>query len=699
MNQLTLQYPSWYLLFCLAAGLLWAGALYFRDNRFREKANWLNPVLAALRFLTVSIIGFFLLGPLLQTLQKEIKKPIVVIAQDVSQSVANALGSTDDLTGSLTSIAAALADDFEVQTYSFGERVRPGLDTAFTDKVSNLSAMLQNVNDLYSGNNLGAIILASDGSYNEGSNPAYFNGQLNVPVYTIALGDTTPQKDLVLKRAFHNRIAYLGDQFSVQLDVLAQNCSGQGTTLSVYQMTGAEARLLQQLNINIDRSDFFTTREVILEANESGLQRYRFVLGSLEDEASTVNNHKDIFVDVLDARQKILILAATPHPDLTALKQSIETNKNYEVTVQTLTQFTGQVQDYDFAILHQLPAREQAGNFSFLLNALDEAAVPRWYIAGMQTDFAQLNQVQSLLEVSTDNRNSNEVQGRFAPGFNYFTLDEALKSEVPNFPPLLSPFGEFSQGADAQILLFQRIRRVDTEFPLLVLGETNGQRTAVLAAEGLWKWRLFDYLQHENHQLFDDFISKIVQFVSLKADKRKFRVSMSDNILRENEAVRMDAELYNQSYELINEADVFITLTDEAGQEYSYIFNKTEQAYTLNAGILPVGNYRYTARVNSAGTALTASGQFSVQPIQLESYATTANHNVLYLLSQQSGGDLRTLEQAASLVSSIQQADTIKPVVYSSTQNQPLIHLRWLFLLLLVLLTAEWFLRRYFGAY
>lgn len=697
MNQITLQYPAWYLLLCLLLGLLFAAGLYYQDTRFREKSNWLNWLLASLRFLTVSIVSFFLLSPLLRAVEKQIKKPIVVIAQDVSQSVKDALEDSALLPNTLSGIADALEGDFDVRSYSFGSLVRPGLDTAFTDKVSNLTEMLQSVNDLYSGENLGAVIMASDGIYNEGSNPAYFNGQYNVPIYTIALGDTTPKKDLLIKRAFHNRIAYLGDRFSVQVDILAQNCSGQGTTLTVYRMAGSKATPLQQFNINLDRKDFFTTQEVILDANQSGLQRYRFVLSTVEGEVSTVNNRKDIFVDVLDARQKILILAAAPHPDLTALKQSIETNKNYEVTVQTIAKFDNQVQDYDFAILHQIPSLENPANF--VINALNKAEIPRWYIAGMQTDFNQLNSLQSLITVSTDGRNTNDVQGRFAAGFNFFTIDEDLKSEIPNFPPLLAPFGEFSEGAGAQILLFQRIRKIDTQFPMLVLGEDKGLRTGILTAEGLWKWRLFDYLQNENHDLFDGLVSKIVQFISLKEDKRKFRVTMPDNMLNENTAVIMDAELYNQNYELINEPDVSITITNENNQEYNYIFNKAGNAYSLDAGILPVGNYKYTARVNSAGQQLSAEGQFSVQPIQLESFATTANHSVLNLLSERYGGRMLPLERAEELVAIIQEEETIAPVIYTTTKNKPLINLRWLFFVLLLLLSAEWFFRRYFGAY
>ena len=44
-------------------------------------------------------------------------------------------------------------------------------------------------------------------------------------------------------------------------------------------------------------------------------------ISPIANEFSKENNVKDLFIEVLDARQKILILAASPHPDLAAIKK------------------------------------------------------------------------------------------------------------------------------------------------------------------------------------------------------------------------------------------------------------------------------------------------------------------------------------------------------------------------------------------
>jgi len=96
---------------------------------------------------------------------------------------------------------------------------------------------------------------------------------------------------------------------------------------------------------------------------------------------------------------------------------------------------------------------------------------------------------------------------------------------------------------------------------------------------------------------------------------------------------------------------------------------------------------------------LTYQGQFSIQPIQLELYETTANHNLLRILSEDYGGELVFADQLGDLVERIQAKGNVKPVIYQTAQTRSVINLKWIFFLLLGLLTLEWFLRRYFGAY
>ncbi len=126
------------------------------------------------------------------------------------------------------------------------------------------------------------------------------------------------------------------------------------------------------------------------------------------------------------------------------------------------------------------------------------------------------------------------------------------------------------------------------------------------------------------------------------------------------------------------------------------MFSKTADAYTLNIGFLPVGNYTYKANTSFNGQNYSAEGQFSVVAIQLESMQTQANHALLYLLAKETGGAVIYPDSLGSLAQKIGQ---IPATQYSSTKTQSMINLKWLFFLILGFVSFEWFIRKYLGGY
>ena len=270
------QYPLWYLLFCLIFAVIFTGVLYYKDTTFSEQKPILRKSLVALRFLSLFIIAALLLSPFLKSIVTETKKPVVVIAQDQSESIKAGMSEEQikNYQTNLEGLQAKLASKYDVKNVSFGSEVNEGIDFKFNEKSTNIAKVIKESYDLYNTQNLGAIIVASDGIYNEGTHPMYAAEKNTAPIYTIALGDTIPKKDLVLKKVLSNNIAYLGDKFSIQVDVAAKNCGGQNSNLTVSKVNGKERKAINTFPISISGNDFFTTKEIILNADAVGVQRY-----------------------------------------------------------------------------------------------------------------------------------------------------------------------------------------------------------------------------------------------------------------------------------------------------------------------------------------------------------------------------------------------------------------------------------------
>ena len=529
------------------------------------------------------------------------------------------------------------------------------------------------------------------------SNRPIGSGKFSAPIFAIALGDTTQDKDLYIRQVFHNNISYLGDKTTLQVDVSCFNAEGQGSALKAYRLEGESQTLLETVPFRIDQGDFFRTFEVTIPQENIGLQRFRVTLDGLGGEKSYSNNRRDFFIDVIDARQKVLILAGSPHPDIAAIRTSLQKNKNYEVVTSLAKDFEGEIKDFDFAVLHQLPTKRNQERR--LLQQIADSNMPRLMIVGSQTNLSLFNQHQDLLQITPKGVNLNVVQAVVQDGFSLFTISDELRQHIGSFAPMDAPFAEFKVNPAADVFMKQRIGKIDTDFPLWIFGEDGDKKESIIVAEGLWRWGLYDYLQNESHHVFDEIIGKTAQFISLKEDKRKFRVFQTKNLLAENEDALFDAELYNQSYELINDPEVTMNIKNTSGETFTFVFTKQNSGYNLDAGKLPVGDYAWTANTQYEGERFSAQGQFSVQAIEKENYATVANHNLLRQLANKSGGAVFYPTQVNEVVTTITESDNLKPILYRVIETENAINLRWIFLVLLGLLVTEWGLRRYLGGY
>ncbi len=700
MEGIHFQHPTWFIGLCLLAGLLYALFLYFKSTRFKEAHPYLHILLGILRFLSVSAICILLLSPFIKSLENTSKDPFILFLEDASESVTYNSSEVEinSFKTAKNNLLTAVAEKYELKKLKFGDEVVESNSDSLSYQVTNISEALNYVEENYGDQNIGAIILSSDGIFNEGSNPLYSAPSLKAPLYTIALGDTTRQKDLYIKNIFANKIAYLGDQFSVQIDIQAQNCTGVASQLNVYRIDAEGKRAkLKTDNISIKSNDFFTTKEYILDANHSGVNKYLVTLSPISGEISETNNRKNFFIEVLDARQKILLFANAPHPDIAAFKTVLGNNKNYELDVIYAGKKEATWNDYNLVLFHDLPSQDHS--IDLALQALNRKKTPRMFVVGAKMNLPKFNQVQDNVEIKGNSIQNNDVQGNVDPNFSLFTLDNDLLSGLKNFSPLTAPFGDFVAGPATKVFLYQRIKKINTEYPLLSFSEINGIKTTVLAAEGIWKWRLYDFLENGNHELTNYVIDKTIQYTSIKEDKRKFRVASSKKVYKENEAVYLEAQLFNNTYESINTPDVFVSIFDGNNKEFKYTFSRKDNYYVLNPGFFKEGSYRFKANVNSGGIELKDQGRFSVKTIELELYDLTARHDVLNSLSEKYGGTMHHPSNLDQLQADLVNNESIKPVIYSTTKTQSVLNLKWLFFALMTMLCLEWFIRRYNGSY
>ena len=672
-----IDYPWYFVLLCLLAGVAYAAGLYYVGRRSFGKG--VNALLAALRFVAVSVIALLLLAPVAKRTVHERQKPLVVLVDDCSQSVR----MSADSAFTLQVLAEELEEHCRVDLRDCSPLSTLHSPLNYTD----ISAMLEVPPDA------AAVVLASDGIYNRGQNPTTTAERLGVPVYTVALGDTTPRRDAALANVHHNRIAYMGNTFPVEITVGAHWLKGHSAQLAVSDSRG---RKVASQTVDYSDNDFSTTLTFNIQAETKGLQRYVVSLSLADGEAVRENNVATFYTDIIDGRRKVAIVGNAPHPDLAALKHAVESNPNYEARVVLAEEVMGgkvslKDSSYSLAIVHNLPSAAYQ-----LPKGVEE--LPQVFVIGSQTDLPRFNALHTGLEIVSKVKKSSEVTAVYNDRFQLFNLDASDGEALEQLPPLEAPFGEWKPSASLQTLFTARLGNIETQQPLVAAtagGKNTDGRTrhsVFVWGEGLWRWRLSDYQNNGTQEHFDRLIGQIVNFAAINDHRERFVVE-TERHYSDNDEITVVAQLYNDAYQLINTPDAVFTLKGDS-TEGDYNFSRQGDGYSLVLGRLPEGLYRYTARTQYNGETLTAEGSFAVEALHLEQANLTADHTLLRSISALTGGEMYYPSDLGPLTSAL---SALKPTIYTHTRFSELMGLPWVLLLIILLLGAEWVLRKYHG--
>lgn len=706
MRDVLFQYSPWWIFVCLLVGSIYAFAMYQPLPRLVGSGTAVGGFdkrttygLAALRFVVVSFLCFLLLNPLIRSQKTLTEKPKVVLAVDNSESVVAAGRPTLNraLAGLQTLRQQLIDKGLDVSVRTLGDTVTDGdlAQIPFTQRTTDLSGLLSRIRSDYEGRNLTDVVLVSDGIFNQGLSPSF--GQYPFAVQAVGLGDTIPKRDIQLKGIVANRIAYLGNQFPVQAEVVSNGFQGRSATVLLRQ-NGKE---LGRQSINFGENDTFNQLTFQATATQKGVQHYVVEVLPQSGEFSTRNNRQDVYLDVIDGKEKVLLLALAPHPDLKAFRNILEKNQNYEVDVRVLTGTPAEATPpadkvYDLIILHQIPDNGSIGNP--LLQKYLTRNTPVFFVLGNQSALGPFNTSNSVMQVSAQPNQSDKVTGNFNQEFRQLNLDPSRLEILSKLPPMLVPYGEFRLQPGSEVVLYQQVGSVRTTKPLLALNVTSPRKTAVLAGEGLWSWRLEEYALTDKQEVVDEMIQKVIQLISVKEDRRKLRVYPIRNEFVAGEKVIFETELYNDIYERLYDKPVRLEISDEKGITRSYNYTPTASNSRFEISRLPEGAYRFRASVSVNNKAEQSSGQFVVRDLQLEAVNTTADHGLLRQLAQQTGGQFYTANRIDDLVRNL--STQTHPARLTSTEEMnELINWRWLFFVVLTLAAVEWGLRKFYGGY
>lgn len=688
------SYSLWWILpiILVSAGLSY---LFYRQETWvNSKSKSLKYTLLSLRTSSFALISILLLGLLLEQTHFETEKPVILTLVDRSSSMNNYNGSAaleKQIEVYQTKLNEKLGGRFELQTWNFGKNLQVP-NKGFTDEQTNMELPFEQAANQFLNRNLGAVVLISDGNYNTGGHPMY-NAE-NLPltaVYSLAVGDTALKKDLILTNIAYNDLAFLNNNFNLEVDLEAQRFPGENIQVNLYE--DGKKVATQGIQFNKQRNAQ-ATLSFELKAKKPGIHEYKMVIEKRKGEFSYQNNSRTVYIEVIDSRSKILLYSHAPHPDISALQQALAGNENYEVIVAHETQLKGvQLNALDLIIWHD-PGKSFAKN---LFESAQSKKIPVWYILGSQTEQQIAAKLQLGLQLEL-RQQLEEIQAQANNGFALYAPNPDWLSLTPFLPPLTKRFGEAKANAGTQILFTQRIGNLQKDSPLLCFNEKDQQRHATLLGEGIWRWRMINYLKKQNHEAFDAFVGEICAYLLVKKEGTGLRVQAPKKLSTSENCI-LNASFYNEAMQAITSPKINWELDYEHKKMRKGTFTTKGAFYQQQLGRLKPGRYYWKAATIHNNKKYTKSGAFIVEDIDLEQLESAARHNTLYQLAAQTDAKVYPIQDYNKLIAQLEKSDDLVALRTETHQFDPLLDYMLLFLLLAALLLSEWFLRRFHGSY
>jgi hypothetical protein len=319
------------------------------------------------------------------------------------------------------------------------------------------------------------------------------------------------------------------------------------------------------------------------------------------------------------------------------------------------------------------------------------AGINTFIITGKNTDFNFLNQQQNNLIFKMSGQ-VEDYLNEFQSQFNLFAIDNI---GFENFPPLQNVFGTISTNGNVSVLLSSKIRNVSTNAPLLAFAENQNKRTAFLLGENSWKWRLQSHIDNQSFEKYDIFIDKIVQYLATSASKKSLVVT-HESFYNSGEAIVINAQYFNKNYEFDEKARLTISVTNtETKQTKNYDLLKGNNSFSVNLDGLSAGKYNFS--VKELNTNTTYSGHFEILDFDIEKQFVNPDVLKLKQLALQTNGKAFFENQTDQLINTLLENKEYKSIEKNISTKTPIIDWVWLLVLIALLLTTEWFVRKYNG--
>ena len=731
-------WPWWvFVLLVLVAG---AGLGWLIRSKLPSAAtqvrNWRAGVIWMLQFALAALVLFLLWQPAILVAELRPQQNIIAVLVDDSRSmsIADGGGGATREAQAIKALQGGMVDElgkkFQVRVYRLDRQISrvsklDDLKTAPPASATRIGDGLQQLAGEAADLPIGAVVLLSDGADNSGGIDLDTISTLRsrrIPVHTVGFGAEQTAHDVEINDVVVAPRALADSRLAAKVTLHQRGYAGQKAMLTVRD--GGKVLAGRQITLAADGAS--QSESLLFNAGDAGAKTLQFSVDPLPGEENRDNNSVSRLVNVESGKQRILYVEGEPRWEYKFIRRAEQDDRLLTIVSMLRTSenkiyrqgiddpkeladgFPSRAEDlfpYQGIVIGSVEASYfTAAQKELIQQFVDRRGGGLLFLGGRaslgdggwaSSSLADLLPVTLPNKKNTFHRDPATVSLTAAGADSIITRlveDPAANVERWKKLPYLMDYQEVGTPKPGAVVLAE-MTAGGRKMPMLVTENYGRGRTAISATGGTWRWQMSQPLEDQTHE---EFWQQLLRWLVTDTPGRVV-ATVPSQMLFDDGHVHFSADVRDKNYSPASDAHVEAHILGPGGSAA-----QIEMTPDPNSP----GTFHAEWSADQAGSYLTEVVatrdkeelgrdvlNFARMDGVAENFHTEQNRDLLQKLSAETGGQYWTPQDVSRLPSEISYSEagiTVRDT--KELWNMPIV-----FLLLVLLPSAEWLLRRRWG--
>ena len=729
-------WPIWVLvLFVLGAGAGLALLIRLRwPQASTQVKNWRAGAIWLLQFAMAALVLFLLWQPALLVAELRPQQNIIAVVVDDSRSMSIMDGGATREAQAIKALEGGVLDQlqkkFQIRVYRLDRQISrvaklDDLKMASPAPATRIGDGLKQLADEAADLPIGAVVLLSDGADNSGGidleTISTFRSR-RIPVHTVGFGAEQIAHDVEINDALVAPRALADSRLAAKITLHQRGYAGQKAILTVRNV----GKVLAGRQITLAADGATQNESLVFNPGDAGAKTLQFSIDPLPGEENSDNNSLSRLVNVESAKRRVLYVEGEPRWEYKFIRRAEQDdrlltivsmlrtseNKIYRQGIEDPKEladgFPSRAEDlfpYQAIIIGSVEANYfTAAQKELIQQFVDRRGGGLLFLGGRASlgdggwaasSLADLLPVTLPNKKGTFHRDPATASLTAAGADNIITRlveDPAANVERWKKLPYLMDYQEVGTPKPGAVVLAE-MTAGGRKMPMLITENYGRGRTAVLATGGTWRWQMSQPLEDQTHE---EFWQQLLRWLVMDTPGRVV-ATVPNQMLQDDGRVQFSADVRDKNFLPATDAHVEAHILGPGGSAA-----QVEMTPDPNTP----GTFHADWTADQPGSYLTEVvatrdkdelGRdvltFARTDGVAENFHTEQNRGLLEKLSAETGGRYWKPQEVSKLTNEISYSDagiTVRDA--KELWNMPVV-----FLLLLLLPSAEWLLRRKWG--